>query len=358
MTGTLFSMLPAALLALLVCPSAARGRALPDLPGPAPQSRVAPDNARCEGCHVEIAAEWRASYHRRSYEDPAVQRSFAGEQVVFCRSCHAPEAPPRRPASGWAAAAGVACVTCHIGAEIDNTPRWLRSHREDHGGLRPASLGVGACLRCHEFQFPDGDLRPRAEWMQRTAQEHLASTDRDRGCVDCHMPRRGSDQHRSHLFLAGHDAGFLRRALRVEATREPGALRLLLSPQRVGHAMPSGDLFRRLLLTASVRLPDGGQSVLATLALERKFTWQRQRSGRFVKVEVADTRLRAARELRLPLPASTAHQPLLYRVVYQRVLAQHPGLLDEPILDGEIPLASGTLAPPPDGPAPGHVPTR
>lgn len=52
----------------------------PVLPGRAPQHRwpgadAARQNRPCEGCHVAIAREWRASYHRLAYRDPAVAMS-------------------------------------------------------------------------------------------------------------------------------------------------------------------------------------------------------------------------------------------------------------------------------------------
>lgn len=57
-------------------------RAEPALPGPAPLSRPIGQrleklNEKCEDCHPEIAAEWRASYHRSAYSDPAVKKAIA-----------------------------------------------------------------------------------------------------------------------------------------------------------------------------------------------------------------------------------------------------------------------------------------
>src|SRR5580693_2517646 len=68
------------------------------MPGPARGAlRVegrAEENARCEGCHEDIAREWRASMHAQADTDPIYRRALAIEPLPFCRGCHAPEADP------------------------------------------------------------------------------------------------------------------------------------------------------------------------------------------------------------------------------------------------------------------------
>ncbi|WP_438038265.1 multiheme c-type cytochrome [Sorangium sp. So ce128] len=109
-----------ALAALLFAPAAGvRGDPLPPLPGPAPQGRpqgfsARIENQRCEACHEDIAAEWRASLHRQAFTDRVFQRSYALEPLPFCRGCHAPEADPAHHPGADAQAVGVGCVTCHL----------------------------------------------------------------------------------------------------------------------------------------------------------------------------------------------------------------------------------------------------
>src|SRR5689334_7744989 len=71
-------------------------------------------NASCEGCHADIAAEWRASQHHVSFTEPFFQRALAIEPMPFCRGCHAPEADPRVPPPPSLAELGVGCITCHL----------------------------------------------------------------------------------------------------------------------------------------------------------------------------------------------------------------------------------------------------
>lgn len=313
-------------------------------PGPAPQQRTELAQQRCAECHEKIAEEWGDSFHRQSYTDPAVQRSLPGERQPFCRACHAPEADPSLPASGWAAAVGVACVTCHLGGSAA-APKPVGQDVTAHLGLRLPRPGTAACARCHEFQFPDGNVRSVAEWMQRTIAEHAQSEHRDRTCIDCHMPRTGADGHRSHRFAAGHDDQTLRRALVVKALRLPAELRLRLSPQGVGHALPTGDLFRQLVITAQALSPSAPPRALATLVLARSFKLVRQVSGHYAKVESADNRLLTQREVPLRLTSDTRAQAIRWQVRYQRVLSPRQGPLGGPLLDGEVVLAEGVVPP-------------
>lgn len=307
------------------------------LPGPAPQSRsqsAAASNAECERCHVAIAAEWRDSYHKKAYSDEAFQRALAREPLAFCRRCHAPEAAPQRDATGWARDSGVACVTCHLIGDSIRTGTTGRTSEEPppHPVHRDPRLSAdAACARCHEFQFPDAHARRRPELMQATLREHRASSEAATACIDCHMPRQ-PDGHRSHRFLGGHDAETVRGALGVKARREPGEAVLTLVPRKVGHAFPTGDLFRRLV----VEVEQAGASPQAR-HLMRRFSTEQQLG--LVRVTAGDTRLFGPTELRFPLGTG----PARYRVRYQRVAfpRDHRGGPAE--IDGEIELLAGDI---------------
>lgn len=312
---------------------------LPPLPGPVPlpgpgqaNAQLAQKlNAACERCHPEIAAEWRQSYHRQANSDPAFQRALADEPRAFCRRCHAPHADPTQAAAGWAADSGVACVTCHVPGRLLRAPladvQVLAGARTgpEPPGLAPHELlrdarfsSDGACQGCHEFSFPDGHARRRPELMQSTVSEHRQSPLAGESCIQCHMPRTASGR-RSHSFASAHEPQQLRAALRVTATRPtPTLVRLELAPQRVGHALPTGDLFRRLSLRAWGQAADGrrlGQQRL----LKRHFGLERQLGGAWVRVTAYDDRLTGVTAIDLPLDAALAGRPLRWQVRYQRV---------------------------------------
>lgn len=321
----------------------------PPLPKPAPQLRRAPtrdgaarQNRACETCHAEIAREWRGSRHRAAHDNAELSRALKREprqQRSFCVRCHAPEAP-LDGAPSKATAIGVGCVTCHVplGPVLaaprspDPAPR-----RAPHALLRTAALENGdACASCHEFAFPPGDGRG---WMQRTLSEHRVAAGPDMGCNGCHMPYvgEGRQRHRSHAFRGGHDPAFVRSALAVTATRpEPARVRIVLTPRNVTHAVPTGDLFRRLTVTATA--PDGTRRVRH---LARHF-----RPGGRSRDEIGDDRpYRVPSIVELWLSDGAAGQRVRWSVSYERVAYLPGGDESRAVLDGTVLVADGTLAP-------------
>lgn len=325
------------------------------MPGPAPQRASgdrAAQNAACEACHPAIAAEWRASLHRRAQTDPAYLRAFAREPLPFCQACHAPEADPRRAVPAPAASMGVGCVTCHAPASaVLGVPR-VDAGAAPHPVLRaPAFASAGACAACHDFPFPDAALRAADERMQATATEHRASPFAGVRCAGCHMPavsEPGGGAHASHAFVASRDAATVRGSVGVEAERiSATGIRVRLSTVGVGHALPTGDLFRRIEVLAEVAGAE--QQVLASRAayLMRHFHHVRQPDGRLVRVQRLDDRVRpgAPRVVELDLGAPARCAVVSYRVAYQRVAHPTSERADDAVVGGEIVLAEGSLQP-------------
>lgn len=336
----------------------------PRLPGPfstaAPRRAddVTALNATCEGCHAEIAQEWRASQHRISFTDPFFQRALLIEPMPFCRGCHAPEADPRGAPPAPLAALGVGCVTCHV-----TSPGAVLGAAKDH----PPSPGAGscslpitrdarfstaaACASCHEFNFPDEGLRPTPEKMQSTVSEHMSSPYAAVSCATCHMPavKGPSGEHRSHAFASSEDTARVRTAVSVKAQRGPGgSLRIALDANGVGHAFPTGDLFRRLEVSVEAVGPEEQVVASARRYLTRHFGYARS-SGVLVKKLVSDDRVAAgaARVVDVDLGPAAARAKLVYRVSYQRV--EHPQSVnsDDALVGSEVVIAEGTLPPAP-----------
>lgn len=119
------------------------------------------------------------------------------------------------------------------------------------------------------------------------------------------MAPRG--EHRDHRFPGGYDPDFARRAVRVQAQREAGRVVLDLTPTPP-HAVPTGDLFRRLRLTVT----DAGGGVT-----HRFFGRRFRRDGTLLE-EVRDDRLHVARRrVSVPVPPGTVRWELaLERVAY------------------------------------------
>ena len=324
------------------------------MPGPAPRGRDADTasalNATCTRCHADIAAEWRASFHAHSQHDAAYQRAFALEPLPFCQGCHAPETNAFEPVPEPAADLGVGCVTCHVTNDhVLAAPRSTHGTTAPHAVTRSAEFaGAAACATCHEFAFPDAALRSAPELMQATVTEHGQSGTRAVACATCHMPSVGDGpaRHRSHAFPGGHDEHFVKSGLQVRAERSAdGRVRLVLTTSGVGHAFPTGDLFRRLEVSAEAVGGDFQVVSSTRRYLTRHWTEERKLSTVVRHVSRDDRASEAPLAVDLELAGPVAPLSVTWRVAYQRV--EHPRSESErdSVLDGEIEIASGTLPP-------------
>jgi len=325
------------------------------LPGPAPRPRTAggdpaADNRACEACHADVAAEWRGSLHHQSWDDPVFLSAYALEQRAFCRACHVPEADPDEVPSASARRLGVGCVTCHVaGADIIGVrarPATSQAHAV-RGDARLAT--AAACEGCHQFEFPE----PHTTAMQGTVAEHRASPFAATSCQECHMPRVADAAggapgrtRRSHDFRVLGDTALLRSAVRASAriTGE-STVTVTLASGRVGHAVPTGDMFRRLEVRASLAGQDGARA--RPVVLGRRFRVVPGPRGP-ERHEIGDDRLPASgapREVRLELPQPIAGHAVHWQVAYQRMeagMALSFGV--DPAVD-EVILAEGQLGP-------------
>lgn len=300
-------------------------RALPNDPPRALTAATGAEGAPCASCHADVTEEWRRSLHRSAFTDAAFARAYAREPRTFCRDCHAPEGD---------AEVGVSCTSCHPVDERAPRPR------AGHPPLRAATGASGACARCHEFAFDDERARGALALMQSTVREHAASPSRETSCAECHMPR--VDGHRSHRFGITRDPGALREAVRVEATRVGGsAVHVELRAVGVGHAFPTGDLFRRLQV--SVETDDAGPPAAATRWLSRRFSTARASTGAVVVVETSDDRLEPGRpsEVLLDLGERGQQRALRWKLEYHRAEVAS----DETPPSARILLHEGRLSP-------------
>jgi len=367
----------------------------PTAPGPAPRLRTFDPvavNAGCEGCHSEIAREWRSSLHREAYTHPVYQAQLQKEPAAFCNPCHAPETPlpsaameappgdtslsgvdmdtplsddaPRAPPPHVEPAPtdllGVGCVTCHVlGDQIWASPTPLPAGQDNpsppgapaHPVYRTANLTSSvACAACHEFPFPDARPRSSPLLMQSTITEHAASAFADQSCASCHMPDapggpRG--RHKDHTFSASRNEALVRSAVLIEERPiEDNTLTLVLRPGRVGHAFPTGDMLRRIALTIDVLGPGGTLLQQKTQYLARHFRLSSTPGSPLHRSVVRDDRpsaqtapLTLRHKLVRPPPGGRVH----YVLRYERV-ADPTGTPDSPpVVDGAIVLAERTF---------------
>jgi hypothetical protein len=321
----------------------------PDGPGGAalPRPEALAQNEACERCHPSIAAEWRASLHRGAHSDPVYQRALAIEPLAFCRGCHAPEADPRAEPPAALGAMGVGCVSCHlVGNSVLAATTASPRGAAPHPVTRDARFGgAGACAGCHEFAFPDSALRGRRELMQSTLSEHRRSGAAETACASCHMPESGG--HRSHAFAGARDESAMRAAVQISAERSgPSSVRLRIDPRGVGHALPTGDLFRRLEISAEAEGADHQVIASARRYLTRHFRDERSPKGALVRVVALDDRPTGeAASIDLALDGAAAAFPIAWRVTYQRVEHPRSDREGDSLVEGEVILGEGVLAP-------------
>ena len=307
------------------------------LPGPADRQYVpTPSRAEleqeCRGCHIDHAREWAGSQHASAWSSREFQRAFAREPLPFCQGCHAPESSPLQPVPEDAAAIGIGCVTCHVEPGSDlvwaaGNSRSAGSESAPHRLARsPAFGGPRACAGCHEFEFPDSAFRTHPLAMQSTITEHRQSEHRNESCSRCHMPPIPDigKSRRNHAFPGAYDRAMLARALHIESERiAAGKLRLTLRPGEVGHAVPSGDLLRRLEVALVEIDRQGQERVLDRRWLRREFANRTQRSGIMLRDHIGDTRVgigeRSEREVILRVPPGADERSLRWRILHQRV---------------------------------------
>ena len=285
-------------------------------------------NAGCVSCHRETAERWRESLHARAFTDAGFAAAFASEPEPFCQGCHAPESVPTDPQDPDAAI-GVACITCHASIDMGTagghaTPR--------------APIGDQVCAACHEFGFPDGGGA-----MQTTVTEHAQSPFAARSCIDCHMPSEAG--HRDHGFHASRDPTLLRSAIAIEAHRDgPERVVVHLRLGEVGHAFPTGDMFRRVVVYGQAVDAHGVAVAADAVVFDRGLLDEGDR----VDASAAfDVRLGAPgrpreQSVTLELPGAAAW-PVKWSVAYQRI--EPIGHDEDEALLAEIELGGGTLLP-------------
>jgi hypothetical protein len=147
--------------------------------------------------------------------------------------------------------------------------------------------------------------------------------------------------HRSHRFAASRDEAMLRSAVRITPQRRGGEVLLEIAvTDRVGHAFPTGDLFRRLRVSLK-----GADSTESTTLLARHFSSRPVGIGGSIRIETRDDRPRAGAPqiIRAAFADTTA---VRWSVTYERV--EFPGSAQRhspDVLEGSVLLAEGELPP-------------
>ncbi|HYO72203.1 MAG TPA: multiheme c-type cytochrome [Archangium sp.] len=210
-----------------------------------------PAGADCGDCHTREQHAWTASRHARASSNPTFRVAFEAGPRAWCLTCHAPLSARQ---GRNALADGVSCAACHLRGETVLSARVPSQEALSVHPVveEPRLRTAGFCAQCHQFDAPvraplehENRFVPSGTPLQDTLSEWRASSFApETPCQGCHM-REGS-----HAFPGGHDAALVRSALEVEVrAADPTRVLVTLRSRGVGHALPTGDPYRRLRLT-------------------------------------------------------------------------------------------------------------
>ncbi len=224
--------------------------------------RLLIDAVSCKQCHKQIYDNWAKSRHRVAFTNRLYQESHERENLDWCVNCHAPLLKPggraNNPADRVLTEEGISCNVCHVRAGriiTGRSPQLANNAALYHEyTIAPEMKTEEACANCHQFNFPNnsssqagGPVVYSTLPMQNTVNEWRGSFFAGRlNCNSCHLMPGSKD---SHSFPGGHDPQLLSESLRIEAEfLAPGQLSVTVLATGIGHAFPTGDLFRALRL--------------------------------------------------------------------------------------------------------------
>jgi hypothetical protein len=176
--------------------------------------------------------------------------------------------------------------------------------------------------------------------MQRTIEEHRTSRFANVTCASCHMPALPSGG-RGHGFQVASDQAMLKRAVVARASRDDDRVVIDLRTGDVGHAFPTGDLFRRLLVVAEVTGDDYQLVAHAERPLSRHFRFEAAASGEKVQREIGDDRVQAPKRVELTLGPNARGHAIAWRVEWQRVQSMRG---EQPVIADTVVVAEGLLS--------------
>ncbi len=228
---------------------------------PHPESGKAMQSSHdCAPCHTRVYRNWQNSRHKVALTNELYEESHAREPSPWCVNCHAPLRLIGSEKTPYRGEEGISCLACHVrGGEILTGALPVPGNPADKGKLAhkyridTQFKDERLCENCHEFNFPTAasamsegkDFHYTEQPMQSTVSEYRGSAFYGKvTCQGCHLFRDTAD---SHMFPGGHALERLKKDLRVEVFREnAGSLTLRIYASAIGHAFPTGDLFRTL----------------------------------------------------------------------------------------------------------------
>lgn len=213
-------------------------------------------NSNCLYCHSDI--DIHKDRHSFSWKSELFQEAIKIENREWCINCHAPLSKQKEiyyrklrndtsltSVDYQLLSEGINCVSCHV---RDGKILGTKNSKEGYHEVINSNIDKSEfCANCHQFNFPIFN-RDSIEYskvpMQNTYKE-WKSTEQQESCQFCHYSK--------HELKGPYDTKwFLEQFYDFEVELEKDILTISfrLAKHR-GHNLPSGDLFRSLVLEVS-----------------------------------------------------------------------------------------------------------
>lgn len=323
------------LLTLLV---GAACRAEPALPSEPIDRPVHSEVGTCGPCHLETAAQFRASSMYRSSAGSnfqvffrVAQRDLGSKNAEACLDCHRGTRQPLSPHEG------ISCQTCHfveaIAESADGQSHFVygstvtgpQSARDPKHAYEPKTFfeNSNICAPCHKAPHRPGGLR-LSTTFESWSETRMAQT--GIGCLDCHM------EDGSHTFIGGNNDLWAGEALDLRLVRSSDRMNLHVENVSAGHDFPSDATdFRELEVRARWM---AGEQIVREETLAHFGACQLDERGRpvpFWRARSTNCQLLAYdKPARLPVAPPGGATALVVEVVYHRISRRLAWVLPEP----------------------------
>jgi len=229
----------------------------------------------CAKCHQESYTSWKKSHHGQSWVDPLFKVALRKEPMQWCINCHSPlkEQQSGNKVTGQLNPGlmeeGINCAVCHIRNGIIYASPLKKGNQSAIAKMdtrakecilpikRSASLIDGSlCAGCHQFNFPDSlgslestkSLRLGDTPMQNTVAEYGNSEAHAKGisCSECHFRAQNKPTHDTQTGTQNSFHISFTKVKNPETGRP--YMEANLQMKNIGHAWPTGDLFRSVTI--------------------------------------------------------------------------------------------------------------
>ncbi len=303
---------------------------------PIPKNLVGIRAKDCGACHTKIYAEWKSTTHAHALSDLQFQAELSKPDSPkwLCLNCHIPLADQRKKHTlglkkgnvltpiTWPnpnfnkelRKEAVTCAVCHLrvgkdGKSYIQGPRGskLSPHpvRKDPERLR------AVCLRCHD---PQGErVTPNLLCWFTTRKELEDGGHKATACADCHMPtteRRLMEAHEGLPIRKVHrhtwpGAGIPKEfplyrsllqsgwktGLSIKVQRNAEGIQVRLRNDKAGHAVPTGDPERFVLVRVRAFGLQGREVWSAKKRIGQTWKWSPAKKIGDNRIDPGETRI-------------------------------------------------------------------